>query len=434
MRRFLALTLTAALQATPASGIVLPDDFTEEVVLTGMNQPISFRFVSKDRILVAEQKTGRVRLFLQGAVASVDPVLTVPNLQTDHNEQGLLSIALDPQWPARNFLYAYYDYDDGSTADVRLTRYTATGDLSGDGDGIVTFEVSSALHVIVGIPDEFGNHNGGDLRFGPDGMLYLSPGDDEGGRCQAQNVDSLLGKVLRIDVRGLSAGATGVVDAADITPPDNPYVGQGERAGLVWTLGLRNPFRMHVDPLDGSVFVGDVGWTKAEEVDHVEGPGVNLGWPYREGTLSGHSNLDPCPEPAGFSSQPPIDQYLHSAFPGALSVMSGPVYRVTPQAPRRWPLEYRGDYFYAEHFYAWLVRLKGSGQSWSVASAVPGQADARFWATDLASFPVDFQVGADGSLYYLSLGTGSLRRIVYTGEVPPLPTEKTSLGAWKSRW
>jgi glucose/arabinose dehydrogenase len=352
-------------------------------------------------------------------------------VNTSGGERGLLSIAIDPGWPQRSLVYAYYTHDDGRTRDCRLTRYQASGDLDGSGDGLITIDSGTALHLLTDIPDIASNHNGGDLRFGPDGMLYLSIGDDEDRRCEAQNLASLLGKVLRLKVDHLEAGATGTVTRADLAPGDNPYDGQGESAALVWAYGLRNPFRMHVDPQTGGVFVADVGKDNFEEVSHVDTPGPNLGWPHREADAVYNIGTQACPEPPDFTYQSPIDAYSHAGG-GPRSVISVGTYR-SPSSNQleRWPAEYEGDYFYAEFYQGWVVRLKGAGQSWSVAPAVEGQPQAEYWATNLGSNPVDFQWGPDGALYYLSRGTGSLRRIHFP---EGLTAEPASMGSVKSRF
>ena len=108
------------------------------------------------------------------------------------------------------------------------------------------------------------------------------------------------------------------------------------------------------------------------------------------------------------------------------------VYRApSAKAPATWPAEYEGDYFYVEFYQGWMVRVKGDGQSWNVAPSVAGQPNASYWATNLASNPVSFEMGGDGALYYASLGSGSIRRIIYTGKVA---TTTESMSSLKSKF
>lgn len=414
-----ALSIAIVLWTFAASGSAraqnLPPDFEFELIFGGLLRPTSFRFLPEGRrVLVTEQNNATVRLFIDGEPAQTGPLFVVPNVRTNHNEQGLLSIAVDPQWPQRPFIYAYYD-QESTTRDTRITRYVATGDLDFASDGELIVDARSPLHLITGIPDDAGNHNGGDLRFGPDGMLYFSMGDDEGTRCLAQQLDSPLGKILRLRVDHLDAARTGTVALSELEPDDglNPFPDEGEVGALVWAYGLRNPVRFGLNAA-GSIFVCDVGHTQWEEISHVDAaaPGVNLGWPYREADVKGIANINNCPEPAGFSYQSPIDAYTHTGQ-GGLSILGGVVYEPTGGLPGTFPVEYHGDVFYAEFYQRWIVRLDGSGQSY--APQGPFVSGDR-WATSIGSSPgpVDFAVGPDDALYILELGDGGLYRIRYT--------------------
>ena len=140
---------------------------------------------------------------------------------------------------------------------------------------------------------EFANHNGGSLAFGPDGNLYIATGDGGGGNDpddNAQNINVLLGKILRIDVDGDDFPADATRNYA--IPAGNPFAGATPGADEIWAYGLRNPWRISFDPLTGDLYIGDVGQSAREEVnfDAAGGPGgLNYGWDYREGTLQGPS-------------------------------------------------------------------------------------------------------------------------------------------------
>src|SRR5204862_7040858 len=136
----------------------------------------------------------------------------------------------------------------------RISRYRVTGDLAFTGNGGLTVDPASRYDLVNDIPDRASNHNGGTVRFGTDGMLYVSIGDD--GSCASQDLTSLAGKILRLDVSRLPAGAGGPALRSLVTPSGNPVVSNPDsNAHLVWSDGLRNPFRFHVDRATGGLIV-----------------------------------------------------------------------------------------------------------------------------------------------------------------------------------
>jgi hypothetical protein len=200
-----------------------------------------------------------------------------------------------------------------------------------------------------------------------------------------------------------------------ITPPDNPFPATDPIAGIVYCRGLRNPFRFTVDPYTGRLYIGDVGEQAYEELDEALG-GENFGWPFREGPLVQDFSNFPCDEPGGVGSQSyddPIAAYSHVGF-GSLSVIAGPCYRPVPGAAGNFPLLYNGAVFYADFYQGFLRVVKKDLGVWTPVDSVPGQPDAVNWATQL-SYPSQFKVGPDGSIYYTSLVAEQLRRIAYTG-------------------
>ncbi len=425
--RCAALLLVCAVLAPVDARSEVPTEFAQETVASGLALPVAMAFLPDGRLLVAEQKTGNVRMFLSDDSQAPGPVLTVPGLDTDNGEAGLLSLAVDPGWPARPYLYCHYDA--ATPNEIRLTRYTATGELSDPASTALTFSPASALDLLTGIPDNAGNHNGGTLRFGPDGYLYFSMGDDES-RCSAQVIDDFRGKIFRLDV-------SAVIDAepvplADLIAAGNPFVGQGSIASLVWAIGLRNPFRMALDAETGALFVGDVGQSTREEVSHVQVGGENLGWPYREGTTNFPEQAG-CPDPLEVDLLEPIVDYDRT---GGSSVVAAFVYRRPEGATAAWPLEYDGNFFYIDFYRDYLVRMTGSDQSWNVAPDVDGQPSTGRWANEFRS-AADFAIAPDGSVYYVQLAdlgllTGSVRRIRYTGTI--VPNEQTTFGGLRSRY
>lgn len=420
-RSLLLLFLIPLLLVPSAARPAVPSDFVQETVTGGLSLPVAMAFLPDGRLLVAEQKTGNLRLVLPDGTLFASPVLTVTGLDTVDGEAGLLSLAVDPGWPARPYIYCHYDA--ATPNEIRLTRYTASGDLDQSQSTALSFSPVSALDLLTAIPDDAGNHNGGTLRFGPDGYLYFSMGDDEN-RCAAQVVDDFRGKIFRLDVS--QVGDTEPVPRSVLVADKNPFVGQGQIASLVWAIGLRNPFRMTIDAETGALFVGDVGQGQREEINHVQSGGLNLGWPYREGTLDFPEQAG-CPDPVEVDLLEPIRDYGRTL---GRSVVAGFVYRRPASATVPWPFEYEGNFFYADFYQDYLTRLTGSDQSWSVAPVVDGQPSASSWASGLNG-AADFAIGPDGSVYYLQL-SGTLQRIRYTGTI--VPTERTSIGGLRSRY
>jgi len=394
---FGASLMTCTLTAALCFGAV-PANFVDETVAPGFSVPTGFGFLPDGRLLVTEQRTGNVRMAV-GGVASA-PILTVPSLNGSANERGLLSIAIDPGWPQRPYVYLFYTRIGNL---MRLVRYTASGDLTNAGSTNLT--LASPYLILDDLTDTASNHNGGALRFDDDGYLYLSLGEDAS-PCSAQDPSTLRGVLLRLDVDGLPAGAGGPATRDQITPADNPFVGSGnENTRLVWAYGLRNPFRYGIDPVTGKVYLGDVGEVTWEEVNEIEA-GDNLGWPHYEG-FEDHSSG--CTPPAGFNPRPPIAAYPRS---DGVAVMGAGVYRPRAGATSNWPVSYWGDVFYADYYTGWLRRLSWNGASWTTENA-PGQPNGADWGNGLSN-PVEFHVGPDGSLWWASQG-GGIHRIRYTG-------------------
>jgi hypothetical protein len=187
-----------------------------------------------------------------------------------------------------------------------------------------------------------------------------------------------------------------------LAPGDNPFDSNpSDNARLVYAYGLRNPFRFQIDPVTGTLYVGDVGEDTFEEENEVH-PGDFLGWPYREANLIVvHTD---CPEPGGsgtLSYVHPIAFFGHRL--GSDAIMSAGMYRPVTGAPNNWPPSYypsRGDVFYQDYYVGDLKRITWNGSSWLPAAPVPGQPNDSTWASGFLT-ACDFQVGPDGSLWWM---------------------------------
>jgi glucose/arabinose dehydrogenase len=391
-----------------AQGTV-PTGFEDRLIVGALDFPIGLAFLPDGRAFVIEQKTARIRLIVNGALAATDPVATLPGVQTAGPEQGLLGIAVDPRWPASAYIYVHCD--NLGTSTIRISRYLVTGDLGFTGNGALTIDPASRYDLINDLPDVASNHNGGTLRFGPDGKLYDSMGEDAQ-RCVAQDDSTLHGVILRLDVTRLPAGSGGPAARALITPADNPQVSATNlQRRLIWAFGLRNPFRFHIDPTDGSLFIGDVGENLYEEIDHATSAPLDFGWPNREGPVS---NEPTCIPPITLTA--PIFYYDRTGFPSGAAVVSAGIYRTPSGGANVFPPDYEGDYFFSDYYNGFLRRIRNSGGTWSLAPAAAGQPGAFDWGQGFDSVS-DYLEASDGALWYVRQsigfagGTGEVRRI-----------------------
>ncbi|MFN8179791.1 MAG: PQQ-dependent sugar dehydrogenase [bacterium] len=393
----------------------LPTGFALESVIGPPfgGEPISFTFLPDGRTLLIEKETGNVRLAAVGRNTSV-VIYTVPNVSTQI-ERGLLGVAVDPNWPTRPYIYLSYTRTDSLSI---LALYRASGDLTTPTSTNLTL---GSPYIVVETPDVNPYHNAGTIRFGNDGRLYLTWGDD-GIPCQAQDLTVLNGKMLRLDVSRIPRSGGGPPSKGFITPPDNPFVGNPNlNARLVYAWGLRNPFRFAFDRLTGVLYIGEVGEEAYEEIDRIApgGGGPNFGWPILEGPAPAGLGLT-CGQSNTFTA--PMYWYAHDPILD-VAVIGGPLYRSVPSSPISFPASYDGSYFLLDWGLQWMKRLVLVGGVWQVAPPVPGQPSADHWAEGF-HFYTDLQEGPDGALYLANQSPGGLYRIKHTsaGLAAPLPT------------
>lgn len=271
-----------------------------------------------DSRLFVVERAGRIRIVRDGALVAA-PFLDIAALTTTDGERGLLSMAFDPGYAANGRFYVYYTDTNGAITIARYNVSAANPDSAG-----------ASGTVLLSIPHgTFSNHNGGQLAFGPDGMLFIGTGDGGGGgdpAGNAQNAGTLLGKMLRIDVSGASGYGL---------PAGNPFAGQSGSRGEIWALGLRNPWRFSFDA--GLLYIADVGQDQREEVDvaPATSAGLNYGWNRTEGTLCvGASACDKT------ALTMPVFEYGRDA--GGCAIVGGYVYRGSANPALQ------GRYFYAD--------------------------------------------------------------------------------------
>ncbi len=231
----------------------------------GLYRPTSIAHAGDNRLFVTE-KWGQVRLINDGGILETLPFLDIRDrVNRDDFEQGLLGLAFSPDYAQNGVLFVTYSRADGSLV---LSRFAHSGNDE-------QFVNPNSETVLLEIAHEQPYHYGGDLTFGPDGYLYLSVGDGGATANAAQALDSLLGKILRLDVSTVPY----------TVPPDNPYVDDPAARPEIWAAGLRNPWRISFDTTSGDLFVADVGQSAWEEVNVLPAAtgGLNFGWRCYEG-------------------------------------------------------------------------------------------------------------------------------------------------------
>ena len=362
---FLALALAparAAAQGTPAP--------TLEPVLTGLSSPV-FLTSARDgtnRLFVVEQP-GRIKVLPPGATTPT-VFLDITARVIAGGEQGLLGLAFHPQFASNRRLFVNYTRrPDGATVIAEYRVSAANPNL-----------VDQAETVLLVIPQPFANHNGGMIAFGPDGLLYIGMGDggaanDPGNR--AQNVEDLLGKMLRINVDQ----PNGSVPYS--SPPDNPFFGPAGGRDEIYATGLRNPFRFSFDRSTGQLYLGDVGQGVREEIDIIT-RGGNYGWRVFEGTRCTGLGPAAC-DAANFVA--PVAEYDHTG--GRCSVTGGYVYRGTRATLPA------GTYIFGDFCTGEIFQLQGTTMSFLRGTGV-----------NISSFGED----EAGELYVVNLG-GTVQRL-----------------------
>jgi glucose/arabinose dehydrogenase len=382
------LAVVAALWGTPpvlAGDYGLPEGFRVAETIDVGPSVVGFAELPDGRILTVGHTSKQLELIVEG-VRQEPPLFTVPNVMTS-SEQGLLGIAIDPDFPDESWVYLFYTHMDSTN---RVSRFPLAGELT-DGSS-ADLEILPAEQVLWTGPSTLRFHNGGTLRFGSDKTLYISHGDDASSRGNVQNLAKRHGKILRINRDGS-------------IPEDNPVFPEEPEGMLeeIYAFGLRNPFRFCIDPMTDEILIGDVGGNQVEELSLCRG-GENFGYPFYEGSeiFRDKTVLIP-PEPTF-----PIAEYSHGASTYAIIALA--CYRPpkTP-GPADFPEPYHGTWFWSDFFWPtiWNLRPDGAGGWMSVE-----------FMTGLYQ-PADAALARAGGIFFLSYGQ-KIVRIVHDDIVPVL--------------
>lgn len=337
---------------------------------TGFNDPVEIVHAGDSRLFVVQQ-SGQIRVLNSNGTVNATNFLNVQPLISTGSERGLLGLAFHPQFATNGFFYINYTNTAGNTVIARYTRSIANQDVADP----------SSAQILLTITQPFSNHNGGCLRFGPDGYLYIGMGDGGSGgdpQNNGQNTNTLLGKMLRIDVDSGSPYSS---------PATNPFVGVAG-SDEIYAIGLRNPWKFSFDRQTGDLWIGDVGQNQIEEINKVAagtGAGLNFGWRCYEGNQTYPAT---CTSTGPYTM--PVAQYTHAN--SACSITGGYVYRGTTYP------NMQGKYFFADYCNSRIGYVSNTGGTVTFTNPFTG---------NFTSFGEDI----NGELYIAGVSNGIIYKI-----------------------
>lgn len=344
---------------------------------TGFTAPVEITHAGDSRLFVVQQGGAIKILNANGTVNTTNFLTLTSSTISTGGERGLLGLAFHPNYATNGYFYVNYTRaGDGATVIARYQVSATNPDVANASSGTVLLVVSQP----------FSNHNGGSIKFGPDGYLYIGMGDggsagDPGNR--AQNLNENLGKMLRIDVNG--AAPYGI-------PADNPYAGATAGNDEIWARGLRNPWKFSFDRATGDLWIADVGQNAIEEINKVASTaaGLNYGWKCYEGSAVYSAG---CASGVGFTF--PVAEYTHNAT-GGCSITGGYVYRGT-----MYP-NFVGKYFFADYCVN-KIGMYAEGNPIVYSGSLSGVGGITSFGEDLA-----------GEMYLASSSNGRIYKIIDT--------------------
>lgn len=362
-----------------------------EEFVSGLTSPVEITNANDSRLFVVQQN-GIIKIIQPNGTVNATNFLNISSKINFGGERGLLGLAFHPQYSVNGYFFVYYNNPAGN---IIVARYS----VSSTDPNVAN---ASSEKILLNIPKPFANHNGGSIHFAPDGKLWIITGDGGSGgdpNNNAQNKNSLLGKMLRIDV-----------DATDPTPynipPDNPFAGAGvDGADEIWAYGLRNAWKYSFDLTTGNAMIADVGQENIEEINKmpITQAGINYGWRCYEGNNA--YNTAGCPAQSTMTF--PIAVYDHSG--NKCSITGGYVYRGT-QYPAL-----QGKYFFADYC-STQIGILDSNNTITWTSAYSGN--------NFSTFGQDSQK----ELYVAAVNSGKIFKIttgtLSTKENDPLATVK----------
>jgi len=335
---------------------------------TGFTTPVEIAHPVGDSRLFVVQKGGLIRILNSNGTINATPFLTITGLG-NASEQGLLGLAFHPNYATNGYFYVNYTRaSDGATV---IARYTVSADPN--------IANAASATTLLTIAQPASNHNGGTIKFGPDGFLYIGMGDGGFGGDpdnRSQNINDNLGKMLRLDVD--SSSPYGI-------PPTNPYVGVAGN-DEIWAIGVRNPWKFSFNRLNGDLWIADVGQNAAEEINKIPSPlpntGLNFGWRCYEGSFTYDTSGGNCP--GYLSTVAPVTQYGHGS--SRCSITGGYFYTGSTYP------NFANKYFFADYCTAEIGYITGTSSTIT-------------WAINPTGSITTFGEDVNGELYAAVSGT-----------------------------
>ncbi len=352
-----------------------------ELFVSGVINPVSIKHAGDSRLFIVDLH-GLIYIINEDGKVKDAPFLDIKDRVSDgQDERGLLGLAFHPKYTSNGYFYVNYVNGNLETIIPRFTRSTTDPSMANPNSELI----------LMTIPQPFNNHNGGELVFNADGLLFIALGDGGGvgdPEKKAQNLDTFLGKILRIDVDNPEDGKNYGI------PDTNPYVGNPDALDEIWAFGLRNPWKFSIDKVTNELWVADVGQSNAEEINNVSATegGINYGWPCYEGnevyTATG------CPDVNALTY--PITGYSHiSSGVPKCSIIGGYRYRGVAQP------NLSGIYFFADYCSSEIGMLIEKEGVWTVTFSEAFQGNN--WTT--------FGEDSQGELYIGAISSGLIYRI-----------------------
>ena len=341
---------------------------------TGFDSPVEITNAGDSRLFVV-QKGGLIRILNSNGSINTTPFLNLSTLISSDGERGLLGLAFHPNYAANGYFYVNYTNTSGNTVIARYSVNSGNPDIA---------NITGTILMTISQP--YTNHNGGSIKFGADGYLYIGMGDggsggDPGNR--AQNINENLGKMLRIDVNS-------TISPFYTSPATNPYVGVAGN-DEIWAIGLRNPWKFSFNRLNGDLWIADVGQGAIEEINKIVNPlpntGINFGWRCYEGNST--YNTSGCAPSSTMTF--PFAQYARSG--GACSVTGGYFYTGSTYP------NFQNKYFFTDYCDDKIRMVNSAGVITTTTS---------FSGNNFVTFGEDM----NGELYIAGISSGTIYKII----------------------
>ncbi|MBP0905194.1 PQQ-dependent sugar dehydrogenase [Mariniflexile gromovii] len=337
------------------TSIIAAQNIQIELVANGFEAPVSIKNANDSKLFIVERK-GVIKILNANGSVNSTAFLDIDSKVSDSGgERGLLGLAFHPNYSSNGFFYVNYVNNSGNTV---IARYSRTNETTAD--------VNSEL-ILLTINQPASNHNGGDMNFGSDGYLYIASGDGGGAgdpSNYAQSLNTLLGKLLRIDVDNTSNGNNYAI------PSNNPYLNDGDTNTLpeIWAYGLRNPWKFSFDKTTSDIWIADVGQDNYEEINKINtanGAGNNFGWRCFEGNNHIFNSTGNCSTIDFNNTVAPVAEYPHVGTGCSGSITGGYLYRGSLYS------SFIGKYFFADYCKQTIGILTDTGSGWSLSFQTP---------------------------------------------------------------